>query len=146
MFSLNSLKCEFPATSVLKLLFRDFHLRLPQKIILIQSPSSSSVFSVLFSGTFFILLQITTQPTFRRQINVVSTLWINENERKPDVGFSTFQNVDTMSVSDVETTLKQRWYNFISTLFQRVVNISKSYIKTSRASDKYGFIYLQIDN
>ena len=115
MFSLNSLKCEFPATSVLKLLFRGFHLRLPQKIILIQSPSSPSVFSVLFSGSFFILLQITTQPTFRRQINVVSTLWINENERKPDVRFSTFHNVDTTSVSDVETALIQLHLDVVST-------------------------------
>ena len=41
-------------------------------------------------------------------------------------------------------TLKQRWNNvdknFISTLFQRVLDISESYIKSSRASDKYGFI------
>ena len=51
-------------------------------------------------------------------------------------------NVDTMSVSDVETTLKQRWYNFISMLFQRGLNISKSYTKISRASDKYGFVDL----
>ena len=48
-------------------------------------------------------------------------------------------NVDTTSVWDVETTLKQRWYNFISTLFQLGLNNSKSYIKTSRASDKYRF-------
>ena len=39
-------------------------------------------------------------------------------------------------------TLKQRWYNFILTLFQRVLNISKCYIKTSQASDKYGFVNL----
>ena len=37
-------------------------------------------------------------------------------------------------------TFKQRWYNFILTLFQRGFNISKSNIKTSRASDKYRFI------
>ena len=49
-------------------------------------------------------------------------------------------NVDTTSVSDVETALKQHWYNFISILFQRGLNISKSYTKTSRASDKYGFV------
>ena len=40
---------------------------------------------------------------------------------------------------DVETTLKQRWYNFISTLFQLGPNNSKSCTKTSRASDKYRF-------
>ena len=38
-------------------------------------------------------------------------------------------NVDTTSVCDVETMLKQSWY----------LNSSKSYIKTSRASDKYRF-------
>ena len=35
--------------------------------------------------------------------------------------------------------LKQRWYNFISSLFQLGLNNSKSYIETSRASDKYRF-------
>ena len=50
------------------------------------------------------------QPKFQPRINVVSTLWN-----------------DTTSVSDVETTLKQRWYNFISTFFQRGFNIIKSY-------------------
>ena len=45
-------------------------------------------------------------PTFQRRINVASTLWINET--KSDVGFSTLHNVDTRSMSDVETTLKQR--------------------------------------
>ena len=53
---------------------------------------------------------------------------------------STLHNVDTSSVFDVETTLKQRWYNFISTLFQLDLNISKSYIKTSPTSDKYEFV------
>ena len=48
-------------------------------------------------------------------------------------------NIDTTSVWDVETMLKQRWYNFISTLLQLGLNNSKSYIKTSRASDKYRF-------
>ena len=38
------------------------------------------------------------------------------------------------------TTLMQRWLNFISTLFKRVLNISKIYIKTNRASDKCGFV------
>ena len=42
-----------------------------------------------------------SQPTFQRRINDV------ENERKSDVGFSTLRNVDTISVSDVEATLKQ---------------------------------------
>ena len=77
-----------------------------------------------------------SQPTFQRRINDV------ENERKSDVGFSTLRNVDTISVSDVEATLKQHWYNFMLTLLQRVLNISKSYIKTSRTSDKYEFVKL----
>ena len=38
---------------------------------------------------------------------------------------------------DVETVLKQRWYNFISTLFQLGLYDSKSYIKSGRPSDKY---------
>ena len=37
-------------------------------------------------------------------------------------------------------TLKQRWYNFISTLFQRGLNVSKSYMETDGASDKYEFV------
>ena len=65
-----------------------------------------------------------------------------ENETKSDAGFSMLHNVDTTPVSDVETTLKQRWYNFNSTLFQRGINSSKSYTKNSRASDKYGFVNL----
>ena len=59
-----------------------------------------------------------------------------DNETKSDDGFSTLQNVDTASVSDVETTLKQRWYNFISKLFQRCLNVSKSYFETYEASDR----------
>ena len=49
-------------------------------------------------------------------------------------------NIDTTSVSDLETTLKQHWYNFILTLFQNGLNISKSYIKTSRATDTNRFV------
>ena len=46
-------------------------------------------------------------------------------------------NLDTMAVSDVETALNKRWYNYIWTLFQRVLNVSKNYIETDRAYDKY---------
>ena len=78
---------------------------------------------------------------FQRCGSTLKWRWFDiENETKSDVGFSTLHNVDTTSVSDVETTLKQRWYNFILTLLQCVLYISKSYIKTSQASDKYGFI------
>ena len=77
-------------------------------------------------------------PTFQRRINVILTLF--ENETKSDVEFSTLHNVDTKSLPEVETTLKQRWYNLISTLFQLSLNDSKSYIETNRASDKNGFV------
>ena len=40
-------------------------------------------------------------------------------------------NTDTTLVFDVETTLKQCSYNFISTLFQRDLNISESQIETN---------------
>ena len=53
------------------------------------------------------------QPTFRRWVNVVSTLWI---KTKSGVGFSTLHNVDTASVPDVETT------------------------ESNQASDDYGFV------
>ena len=49
-------------------------------------------------------------------------------------------NVDITSVFDVQTTLKQRWYNFLSTLFQRDLKFTKSYIETNGASDKYGCV------
>ena len=58
-----------------------------------------------------------------------------ENETKCDVGFSMLHNVDTTSVPTIETTLKKRWYNFISMLFQRGLNVSKSYIETNAASE-----------
>ena len=67
-------------------------------------------------------------------------------------------NVDTMSVSDVETTLNQRCtpsiqpfftfhfsmlsqrrYDIISMLFQCGLNVSGSYIETNLASEKYRF-------
>ena len=80
---------------------------------------------------------------FQRCGSTLKWRWFDvENETKSNVGFSTLHNVDTTSVSDVETTLKQRWYNFILTLLQCVLNISKSYIKTSQASDKHEFINL----
>ena len=50
-------------------------------------------------------------------------------------------NVVDQRWNNVDPTLKlkQRWFNFISTLFQLGLNNSKSCIKTSRASDKYRF-------
>ena len=43
---------------------------------------------------------------FQRRINVILMLF--ENETKSDVEFSTLHNVDTTSLPEVETTLKQR--------------------------------------
>ena len=68
--------------------------------------------------------------------NVVYQRWSDvENETKSDVRFSKLHNFGTMSVSDVETTLKQRWYSFISTLLLRGLSISKNCIKTSQSRD-----------
>ena len=85
----------------------------------------------------------------QRCFNVADPRWNNiasgvENETKSDVWFSTLHGVDTKSVFDVETTLKQRWYNFISTLFRIDLSIRNSYLKTSRASDKYGLVNRQL--
>ena len=63
-----------------------------------------------------------------------------ENETKSDVRFSTLHNVDTTSMSVVETTLKQRWYNYFLTLFQRISAIVKTISKPMVAGDKHGFI------
>ena len=80
---------------------------------------------------------------FERCGSTLKQRWSDvENKTRSDIGFSTLHNVDTTSVSDIEATLKQRWHNFILTLLQRVLNVSKSYVKTSRASDKYGFVNL----
>ena len=103
---------------------------------------------ILCKCTFQISIRGPAQPIFRRRINIVSTLWNNverwsdvENETKSDVGFSPFHNVDTTSVSDVETTLIQRCatsnqrcfdvvqrcfnvdYNLISTFFQHGLDV-----------------------
>ena len=51
-----------------------------------------------------------------------------------------FSVVDPTLVSNVRTKLKQRWHNYISKLFQRGLNVSKSYIETDEASDKCGFV------
>ena len=58
-------------------------------------------------------------------------------------------NVDTMSVPNVERTSKQRyrtsehvpqyWYNVDTTLSQSSIDVSESYIESSRASDDYAF-------
>ena len=45
-----------------------------------------------------------------------------------------------MSMPDVETTSKQRWYDDVSMLFQSGLNISQSYVESNWASDDYGFL------
>ena len=115
---------EFPVFYLLD--FKYLPSSLLQKIQLGMCGGGIRTLSNVSNGAF--LLKI-AQPTFQRRWSDV------ENETKSDIGFSTLHNVDTTSVSDVETTLKQRWYNFILTLLQRVLNISKSYIKTSWTSD-----------
>ena len=72
-------------------------------------------------------------------------LWNNADltlkmKQKSNVGFLTLHNVETTLVSDVEGTLKQRWYNFILKLIRLGLNVSKSYIKTNQASDMCGII------
>ena len=58
---------------------------------------------------------------------------------------SDFQRCTT-SIQNQYPTLKQRrnkvaqrWYNVDIMLFQPSVNVSESYIESSRASDDYGF-------
>ena len=69
--------------------------------------------------------------------NVVDQHWnnIDPTLKMKQIPTSAFQRCKTL-IQRGCPTLKQRWYNFILTLFQRVLNISKSYIKTSRASNK----------
>ena len=48
-----------------------------------------------------------------------------------------WNNVDpTLKMKENPTSDFQRWYNFVLSFLQRVLNISKTYIKNSRASDK----------
>ena len=102
-----------------------------------------------------------TQPTFQRRINVVSKLWINVEitlTRRSTLSkirrriFNVARrcyNVGVRRRENVEATLIQRdCINVASTfsqlqtptLFQRGLNISKSCINISPASDKYGFV------
>ena len=76
------------------------------------------------------VLYVDFSISFRRRIDVTAVLVVSISSQHFNVG----------SISNLETTLKQRWYNFISTLFQHGANVSKRYIKTSRASDKDRFV------
>ena len=44
-----------------------------------------------------------------------------------------------LNVAQSFLTLFQRWYDIISSLFQRGPNVSWSYIETNLPSEKYGF-------
>ena len=90
--------------------------------------------------------------------NVETTLWTYPFEKKtvpPNISTSDQScfilvvqyrnNIDpTLKMKQIPTsdfqrcnvgsTLFQRWYNFMSMLFQRGLNVRKSYIKTNRAS------------
>ena len=58
---------------------------------------------------------------FQRFASTLKSHWSDiENETKSDVGFSTLHNVDTMSVSDIETTSIQRYFNLVSTLVKPI--------------------------
>ena len=87
-----------------------------------------------------------SQPTFQRRINVVSTLWINVeitltrlwkwNKIRRRI-FNVAQrwiHVET-TLHNVETTL----HNVVATLFQPSIDVSQSYIKSSRVNDYHGF-------
>ena len=83
------------------------------------------VYSYYFSqlSVDFLDNGVITQPTFRRRINIVSTLWIDVgNETKSDIGFSTLPNVDTTSVPDVETMLIQCYIKIFATYLERWLN------------------------
>ena len=79
----------------------------------------------------------------RRCFNVVDQRWNNVDPtlKMKQNPTSDFQRCTTL-IQRRCPTLKQRWYYFISMLFQCGLNISKNYTKTSRASDKYGFVNL----
>ena len=67
-------------------------------------------------------IPVNISTSHQRCFNIVDQLW---------------NNVDPMlKMKENPTSDFQCWYNFILSLLQRVLNISKSYFKNSRASDK----------
>ena len=99
------------------------------------------------STTNIRLISVGTQPILKRWIHVVSTFWINveitlirrwEWNKIRRRNFNVAQhwcNVGVRRWNNVETTL----INLISVLFQHGLIVSKNYIETTRACDKYGF-------
>ena len=65
---------------------------------------------------------ISVGPTLVQHYGIaLKQRWSNvQNETKPDVGFSMLHKVDTTSVAEVETTMKQR----CTALFQRSFNVN----------------------
>ena len=85
------------------------------------------------SGFFFLLIPANISMSDQRCFNVVDQRW---NSIDPTLKMKQNPTLDFQRY----TKLIQRWYNFISTLFQNGLFLSKIYIKTSRASGKYGFL------
>ena len=56
--------------------------------------------------------------------------------QNPTLDLRSLRNIDTVSVSDVEAALIQLYLDIVSTC----LNVSKSYVETSDASGKYGFV------
>ena len=75
--------------------------------------------------TVDVAVGIFPQPTFQRRINVVSTLWINVDPtlKMKQNPTSDFQRC-TMLIQRLCPTLKQRWHNVDTTLFQPSVDFS----------------------
>ena len=105
-----------------------------------------------WTRTFSSTLARSTRPTFQRRINVVSTLWINVEitlirswkwnkiRRRIFNVAQRWYNVGVRRWNNVETTLIQLYLNFVPI----VLDIGKSCIKTSRASDKYRLVNRQV--
>ena len=81
----------------------------------------------------------TTQSTFQRWIDLVSTLWIAvemtlievENKTISKVGFSTLHNFDSTSVSNTKTAVKKVCKTSMQPFFniaQRRFNVASTFI------------------
>ena len=83
-----------------------------------------NIVSMLWINIEITLIQLWKWSKIRCRIFNVAQRWYNEGVRR-------WHNVETT------------WYKFFSTLLQRCLNVSKSYIKTLQASDEYGFVNRQ---
>ena len=86
---------------------------------------ASSLLSSLNDASVDIVMMnpVNISTSDQRCFDVVDQRWNNvdpkENETKSDVGFLTFNKIDTTSVPDFDTALKQR----CATLIQRCINV-----------------------